>query len=78
MMHKKILASIILFGFLFAGAWVLEAKDKREFFYSDTEEEMVEVMPAESGQGPDKRKIKAFESREYVRVEAGVDVLPHK
>ncbi|MGD6842718.1 hypothetical protein ACQCVH_09390 [Bacillus infantis] len=71
-MHKKILASIILFGFLFAGAWLLEAKDKREFFYSDAEEEIVEVMPADAGQGPNKRKIKAFESREYVRVEAGL------
>ncbi|MFE8702388.1 hypothetical protein ACFYKX_17460 [Cytobacillus sp. FJAT-54145] len=71
-MKFKVLASISIFLLLFSVAWLLEQKEKREFFIpGEAEEEVVEIVPANFQQEKNmKRRHKIFDSREYVRIEA--------
>lgn len=69
-MHKnKISAAISIFILLFAGAWILDHSNKREF-YVPGDEEVVEMIPADfEMEAGDEQKLKVFESREYVRIQ---------
>lgn len=68
MIKHKISAAISIFVLLFAGAWILDHKTKREF-YMPGDEEVVEMIPANyEMEAGGKQKLKVFESREYVRI----------
>lgn len=70
-MKLKIIASISIFLLLFSVAWLLDTKEKREFYVPNAEDEVVEIMPATYEiKGNQKKRFKMFKSREYVRIEA--------
>jgi hypothetical protein len=67
-MRKKIIASMSIFLFLLTGGYVIEQKDKREFYVPTVDEEIVEILPV-NYMDKQKKRYKFFESREYVRIE---------
>lgn len=77
MLKKKVIASILIFSFLFSSALVLDQKGKRDFYLPGAEEvvEMLQIeeMPLQNvleAEKVDKRRVKVFESREYIRIES--------
>lgn len=68
-MKKRIIASFLLFLLLFIFAWQLDKKGKPDFYVPELEEEVVEVIPTNYKEEQlQKKRLKAFQSREYVRV----------
>ncbi|UII55368.1 hypothetical protein LS684_17295 [Cytobacillus spongiae] len=67
-MRKKIIASMSIFLLLLTGGYVIEQKDKREFYVPTVDEEIVEILPV-NYMDKQKKRYKFFESREYVRIE---------
>lgn len=69
-MKKKIIASISIFVLLFCLAWSLDKKDQHQFYVPDEEVETVEFMSTHSDtKDVQKRRLKVFKAREYVRIE---------
>ncbi|MDZ5472079.1 hypothetical protein SM124_10000 [Bacillus sp. 31A1R] len=70
-MKIKVIASMSIFLLLFSVAWLFNSKEEREFYVPTAEDEVVEIMPATYEiKGSQKKRYKAFKSREYVRIEA--------
>lgn len=79
-MKIKIAVCLALFLFLFSGAWVLQQKNQREFFYDKTEYQIhnMNVEPLNTTQLDSQLKMQGanvqkklylpFKSREYVRI----------
>lgn len=69
-MRVKISVAIAIFVLLFASGLLLNQKEKREFYVPVFDQKSMEVLPINNDLGVEvKQKIKAFQSREYVRVE---------
>lgn len=69
-MKVKISVIIFIFGLLFSSGWLLNQKEKREFYVPVLDQEIVEIFSINNQlESEVKQKIKAFQSREYVRVE---------
>ena len=69
-MKMKISVAISIFFLLFSSGWLLNQKEKREFYVPVLDQETVEILQINNElEAEVKQKIKAFQSREYVRVE---------
>ena len=69
-MKMRITVAISIFVLLFSFAWLLNQKGKREFYVPQLDEEALEIFPIINEIEVEVvRKIKAFKSREYVRVQ---------
>ena len=69
-MKMKISVAISIFFLLFFSGWLLNQKEKREFYVPVLDQETVEILQINNElEAEVKQKIKAFQSREYVRVE---------
>jgi hypothetical protein len=69
-MKMKISVAISVFFLLFFSGWLLNQKQKREFYVPVLDQETVEILQINNElEAEVKQKIKVFQSREYVRVE---------
>jgi hypothetical protein len=69
-MKMKISVAISIFFLLFFSGWLLNQKEKREFYVPVLDQETIEILQINNEiEDEVKQKIKSFRSREYVRVE---------
>jgi hypothetical protein len=69
-MKAKISVTISIFVLLFSSGWLLNQKENREFYVPVLDQETVEILQINNElEAEVKQKIKAFQPREYVRVE---------
>lgn len=68
-MKMRISIAISIFILLFSSAWLINQKGKREFYVPELEEAL-EIFPILNDiEAEVFQKIKAYKSREYVRVQ---------
>lgn len=68
-MKMRISIAISIFILLFSSAWLINQKGKREFYVPELEEAL-EIFPRLNDiEAEVFQKIKAYKSREYVRVQ---------
>ncbi|WHY86682.1 hypothetical protein QNH39_02035 [Neobacillus novalis] len=69
-MKVKIYVTISIFVLLFSFGWLLNQKQKREFYLPVLNQETLEILQINNElEAEIKQKIRAFQPREYVRVE---------